>query len=90
MKKTEDPPFFARILFLLPYPLPFLRLLRRLLSFGPIMLSLLILAGLLFQTNAVTILSILDTMCEGVGRQALEKIIFRQSKGFGNCDFTVQ
>ena len=26
-----DPPFFARILFLLPYPLPFLRLLRRLL-----------------------------------------------------------
>ena len=60
------------------------------LSFGPIMLSLLILAGLLFRTNAVTILSILDTMCEGVGRQALEKIIFRQSKGFGNCDFTVQ
>ena len=50
------------------------------LSFGPIMLSLLILAGLLFRTNAVTILSILDTMCEGVGRQALEKIIFESPR----------
>ena len=44
------------------------------------MLSLLILAGLLFQTNAVTILSILDTMSEGVGRQALEKIIFESPR----------
>ena len=44
------------------------------------MLSLLILAGLLFQTNAVAILSILDAMCGGVERQALEKIIFESPR----------
>ena len=35
---------------------------------------------LTYCSNAVIILSILDTLCEGVGRQALEKIIFESPR----------